>query len=127
MFLPSFARKVDGHTSYDESLVDRRSMLTCLGLLYFNRVTGFEKYLVERMVDMKGLLNDVMRRQKETNLRLDQLIKRGAVSSIQKLPVDVEFPLATVTDVDSLEGNLVDLRLQECIVSVSFNTYPASI
>ncbi len=77
MFLPSFARKVDGQTSYDESLVDRRSIPTCLGLLYFNRVTGFEKYVVERMVDMKGLLNDIMRRQKETNLRLDQLIKRG--------------------------------------------------
>ena len=77
---------------------------------------------MERMVEMKGLLHDVMRRQKETNLLLDQLIKRGAVSSVRELPADVEFPLATVADVDNLEAKLVDLRLQECIANVSLNT-----
>ena len=76
---------------------------------------------MERMVEMKGLLHDVMRRQKETHVRLDQLDKRGA-ASVQELPADIEFPLATVADVDSLEAKLVDLRLQECIVSVSLNT-----
>ena len=74
------------------------------------------------MVEMKGLLQDVMRRQKETHVRLDQLDKRGA-SSVPELPADIEFPLATVADVDSLEAKLADLRLQECIVSVSWNTY----
>ena len=90
--------------------------------MYFTHVTGFEKYIVERMVEMKGLLQDVMGRQKETHVRLDQLDKRGAVSSFQELPADVEFTLATVADVDSLEAKLVDLRQQECIASVSLNT-----
>ena len=72
-------------------------------------------------MEMKGLLHDVMRRQKETHMRLDQLIKCGA-ASVQELSADIEFPLATVADVDSLEAKLVDLRLQECIVSVSLNT-----
>ena len=74
---------------------------------------------------MKGLLHSVMKRQKETNLRLDQLIKRGAVSPIKEIPADAEFKLATVANVDNLEEKLDDLRLQECIVSVSLNTYPA--
>ena len=76
---------------------------------------------MEKMVEMKGFLHDVMRRQKETNLRLDQLDKRGA-ASVQELPADIEFPLATVADVDNLEAKLVDLRLQECLASVSLNT-----
>ena len=50
-------------TSWD----DKRKP-TCLCSLYFAHVTGFEKYLVEKMVEMKGLLHDVMGRQKETNL-----------------------------------------------------------
>ena len=92
-----------------------------IGLLYFAHVTGFKKYIVERMVEMKGLLHDVMSRQKDTNLRLDQMIKHGA-ASVQELPADVEFPLATVADVDNLEAKLIDLRLQESIASVSLNT-----
>ena len=72
-------------------------------------------------MEMKGLLHDVMRRQKETYVRLEQLDKRGT-ASVQELPADVEFPLATVSDVDNLEAKLVDLRLQECIASVSLNT-----
>ena len=36
-------------------------------------------------MEMKGLLHDVMRCQKETHVRLDQLDKRGA-ASVQELP-----------------------------------------
>ena len=75
------------------------------------------------MVEMKGLLHDFMRRQQETHVRLDQLIKSGA-ASVQELPADVEFPLATESDVDNMEAKLVDLCLQECIASISLNTYP---
>ena len=66
-------------------------------------MTGFEKYVVEKMVEMKGLLQDVLRRQKETHVRLDQLDKRGA-ATVPELPADIEFPLSTVADVDSLAG-----------------------
>ena len=79
-----------------------------------------------KMVDMKDLLQDVMRRQKETHVRLEQLDKRRA-ASVPELPTDIEFPLATVADVDSLEAKLADLRQQECVVSVSLNTYPVPI
>ena len=78
------------------------------------------------MVEMKGLLQDVLRRQKETHVRLDQLDKRGA-ATVPELPADIEFPLSTVADVDSLEAKLADLRLQECVVSVSLNSYPVPI
>ena len=59
------------------------------------------------------------RRQKETYLRMDQQTK--------ELTDDVSFPLAIVDDIDSLEAKLNDLRLQECVVSVSLSTYPVPI
>ena len=39
--------------------------------LCFTHVTWLEKYLVERMVEMKGLLHNVMRRLKKTNLLIN--------------------------------------------------------
>ena len=62
------------------------------------------------MVKMTGLLYDVTRRQKRN-----------------KLADDASFPLAIVADVDSLEAKFDDLRLQECVVSVSLSTYPIPI
>ena len=59
------------------------------------------------------------RRQKETNLWMDQQTK--------ELTDDASFPLAIVADVDSLETKFDDLRRQECVVSVSLSTYPIPI
>ena len=75
--------------------------------------------MVEQIVEIKGLLRDVLKAQAETRLRLDHCMKKvaGGPKAIPEIPAEITFPLNSVAEVDALEGMFVDLTLQECIVS----------
>ena len=82
-----------------------------------------ERYIVTQFAELRDKLEDMTRAQGEIVKRLNSMTKAATQATVPELPDDIQFPLRSVEEVDVLEGKLVDLTLQDQLVSSDFDLY----
>ena len=92
---------------------------SCFRLLCDFIVLAFEKVVLLKMEGLKEVLTEVKKTQSFLMLKVDQLMKANESRSVEELPWNVNFPVDSLRQLNSLEDCIGDSQFKINLVIVS--------